>query len=175
MNARETRRLVKRQYNAIFFAFVIIFALIALHLYLRPEAGPKEGLYKIDYVSDGDTLIVNIEGEKKFVRLIGIDCPESVHPDETKNTPEGKLAAEHTRELAAGHSCYLEYDSVTIDDYGRTLAYVWLDDGTFLNEQILADGYAELLTIPPNVRYSNRFQKAYHQAREEGKGLFQKN
>lgn len=174
MKVRDIRKKVQRQSNAIFFIIVIVFALIALHLFLYPASGNREGLYKIDHASDGDTIVVEIEGQKTYVRLIGLDCPESVNPDESKNTPEGKLASDHTRELVRGHSCYLEYDTVTKDDYGRTLAYVYLDDGTFLNEKILRDGYAELLTIQPNVRYAKLFQEAYHEAREKGAGLFGK-
>ena len=175
MNARERKKLIQKQYNAIFFSFVIVFALVALWVYLNPTPAEKEGLYPITYVSDGDTLLVEIEGEQQHVRLIGLDCPESVHPDESKNTPEGVLAAEHTRELAGGHKCYLEFDAETKDEYGRLLAYVYLDDGTFLNEQILRDGYAELLTIEPNVRYSRLFQEAYRYARENKNGLFKEN
>ena len=172
MNAKEIRRRVQRQSNAIFFIFIIIFALVALHVFLHPDPVRREGLYRIDHASDGDTIVVDIEGEKTYVRLIGIDCPESVNPDETKNTPQGKLASDHTRELVRGKSCYLEFDAVTKDDYGRLLAYVYLEDGTFLNEKILKDGYAELLTIPPNVRYSDVFRLAYRQARENKAGLF---
>lgn len=113
-------------------------------------------------VVDGDTIVVNISGEEQYVRLIGIDCPESVNPDESKNTPEGIQASDHTKEILSGiTTVYLEYDTERIDDYGRILAYVWYikEDGSMkmLNEQIFLDGYAAPLTIEPNTKHMDLF------------------
>ena len=79
-------------------------------------------------VVDGDTLIVtNSNGEDVRVRLIGIDTPESVHPDQSKNTLDGDIASEYTKSLLeVGQILYLEYDVDQLDVYNRTLAYVWL-------------------------------------------------
>lgn len=106
----------------------------------------------VERVVDGDTIICNIDEEEITVRLIGIDAPESVHPEEEKNTEEGELASEYTKEMLEGRDIYLEYDIVTEDKYGRTLAYVWIN-GELFNKRILKDGHAVLMTVLPNVKY----------------------
>lgn len=103
-------------------------------------------------VIDGDTFEADLNGETITVRLIGVDSPESVHPDEAKNTEEGILASNYTKEKLEGKEVELEYDVETEDSYGRTLAYVWLD-GELYNKKLLDDGYAVLMTIPPNIKY----------------------
>ena len=121
----------------------------------KPEL---HGLYDVVRVVDGDTIIVNIDGEETKVRFIGVDTPESVHPDETKNSKSGKEAYEWTAELLLGQQVYLEYDIDKTDDYGRTLAYVYLSDGkTMVQEELIKSGMAELMTIQPNSKYANRF------------------
>jgi len=68
----------------------------------------------------------------------------------------------------------LEFDVQQKDRYGRLLAYVYLPDGRMLNEVLLEEGYAALLTVPPNVKYAERLRKAQKRAVEEGKGLWKK-
>ena len=120
-------------------------------------------------VVDGDTVVVELEGSYSYVRLIGINTPESVAPDEylkktgKENTQEGKDASAHSKELLSGVNCaWLEFDAEEYDPYERLLAYVWLtDDRTdlmnMLNARILADGYAEPMAIRPNVRHAEEF------------------
>lgn len=124
-------------------------------------------------VVDGDTLIVNTPSEENVrVRLIGVDTPESVNPDETKNTPEGKVASDFTKSfLKAGETYYLEYDKDREDDYGRTLAYLWLTDCSdaaiteqyikenMFNAILLDKGFAKTMRIEPNTKYANDFEK----------------
>ena len=83
-----------------------------------------EGPYEVVKVVDGDTIKLMIDGEKKNVRLIGIDTPESVHPDSEKNVPEGKLASDHTKELVGSSELYIEYGTEPQDRSGRPLCYV---------------------------------------------------
>lgn len=121
----------------------------------KPEL---HGLYDVVRVVDGDTIVVSIEGKETTVRFIGIDTAESVHPDETKNSESGKKASEWTAELLSGQQVYLEYDIDKTDDYGRTLAYVYLSDGeTMVQEELLKAEMAELMAIQPNSKYANRF------------------
>lgn len=116
------------------------------------------GLYDVVRVIDGDTIIVNIEGEEITVRFIGVDTAESVHPDEHRNSEQGKEASKWTSDLLSGQQVYLEYDVDKTDDYGRTLAYVYLSDGiTMVQEELLKAGMAELMTIQPNVLYADKF------------------
>lgn len=121
-------------------------------------------------VVDGDTVIVNVSDKEKRVRMIGVDTPESVNPDESKNTEEGKIASVYTKsQLKAGQVVYLEYDKEKYDDYGRTLAYIWLSKDVntksikdisqyMYNAILLKNGYAKILTIKPNCKYQNYFQ-----------------
>jgi micrococcal nuclease len=116
------------------------------------------GEYPVIRVVDGDTIVVSIDGTDTKVRFIGIDTPESVHPDKSKNTPDGKAAFEYTARLLDGKSVCLEYDAERLDSYGRTLAYVWLDD-VMVNRLLLKQGYAVPLTIAPNTRYAEEFEE----------------
>lgn len=118
----------------------------------------------LERVVDGDTIIVHDpDGNRLRVRLTGINAPESVHEDESKNTEEGRQASQFMKELMADVDVvYLEYDEAQFDQYERTLAYVWIDiDGTYVmvNEIMLATDYAEPVYIKPNLRYADIFRQ----------------
>lgn len=131
------------------------------------------GPHDVIRVVDGDTAMIRIDGEEKRVRFIGIDTPESVNPDASKNTDEGKRASQYTRDLLTGQKVYLEYDITTEDDYGRTLAYVYLDDGvTMVEDILLREGLATVLTIQPNSKYANHFYEIQRTARESKAGFW---
>lgn len=121
-------------------------------------------------VVDGDTVEVNIQGTKEKVRLIGVDTPETVHPT-IGEEPYGIEASDFTKEKLTDQTVELEFDVEERDRYGRLLAYVWLD-GEMFNEVLLSDGYAQIATYPPNVRYVERFQVAQQEAREAERGLW---
>jgi micrococcal nuclease len=85
----------------------------------------------------------------------------------------GHQAADHTRVLLPKKSAvFLEFDSDKRDHYDRLLAYVWLSNGTMANEEIVKAGYAYLLTVPPNVKYRERFANAFSDARKNKRGLW---
>ncbi len=110
-------------------------------------------------VVDGDTIIVNYENENTRVRLIGINTPESVHQDESKNTQEGVIASDYVKELLSNVNVVgLEFDIEKYDQYDRILAYVYLEDGTMLNAHLLSEGYADIMTYKPNVKYLDYFE-----------------
>lgn len=134
-------------------------------------------------VVDGDTLIMELDGSNVKVRLIGIDTPESVHQDASKNTIYGNYASDHTKAiLSATTTLYLEYDEDIEDDYGRLLAYVWLEDTDkeseeeirtkMLNAKILADGYAINKEYPPNIKYADVFEDICSSAKTSKTGLW---
>lgn len=104
------------------------------------------------------------------IRIIGIDTPEKDGPytDEECFGPE---ATHYTEQALAGRDVELEFDVDRTDRYDRTLAYVWVGSELF-DERILEDGYAVLLTIPPNVRYVDRLTQAQRAGREAGAGLW---
>jgi micrococcal nuclease len=152
---------------------VILTLVVAIAFIIFPEEsqGDLAGPYPVTRVVDGDTIVVAIAGEENKVRLIGIDTPESVHPDEDRNIPYGKISSEFTRDALEGQLVYLEYDVEPNDQYGRILAYVWLD-GVMFNKTLLMEGHAVLATYPPNVRYVDEFTELQAQARNDGKGLW---
>lgn len=118
-------------------------------------------------VVDGDTII--LDGNER-VRLIGVDTPETKHP----NKPVqyfGKEAYEFTKRMVEGKKVRLEYDWQRKDKYGRTLAYVFLEDGTFLNAEIIKQGYGFAYTRYP-FKYLEEFRKYEKEAREKQRGLW---
>lgn len=131
-------------------------------------------------IVDGDTLyVIDSTGQEIKVRLIGIDTPESVHADASKNNEYGKMASDHTKAILKDiDTLYLEYDIDQTDVYDRTLAYVWLskdtsDTGNMLNSRILMDGYAVDKVYKPNTRYAARFAKLCQNAKQDNLGLWE--
>ncbi|MBU0502817.1 MAG: thermonuclease family protein [Candidatus Omnitrophota bacterium] len=130
---------------------------------------------------DGDTLKLE-NGER--VRLIGIDTPEMhdsskllrdsrrSHQDAEQIKKLGRRSYEFTRNLVQGRNVRLEFDVERKDKYGRLLAYVYLPDGTFVNAEIVKQGFASLMTISPNVKYADIFRQLYQEARENNRGLW---
>lgn len=131
----------------------------------------KYGSYKVVRVVDGDTIIVNYNGKDERVRLIGVDTPESVHPDKSKNSTEGITASNFTKSKLEGQAIGLEFDVQKRDRYGRLLAYVWLGNEMF-NKTLLTEGYAKIATYPPNVKYVDDFKALQEQARNQNKSLW---
>lgn len=129
------------------------------------------GKYNVTRVVDGDTIELDFNGTKEKVRLIGIDAPESVHPDADKNVEAGKIVSEYTKEKLEGKEIALEFDVQERDQYGRLLAYVWVD-GEMYNKHLLSVGYAQVSTYPPNIKYVNDFIEIQRNAREGHIGLW---
>lgn len=130
------------------------------------------GPYDVVRVIDGDTAILNINGKEKRCRFIGIDTLECVHPDAERNTEEGKVASNYTKELLSGQYVYLEYDLAPQDQYGRELVYLYLPDGQMIQEILLKNGLAVTMTIQPNSKYANYFAAIQAEAREAGAGFW---
>lgn len=138
-----------------------------------PPAGTSSGtvhandLRQVVRVVDGDTLL--LDGNER-VRLIGVNTPESVDPRRPVEK-FGKEAASFTRSLVEGKQVRLEFDQERRDRYGRTLAYVYLPDGTLVNEVIIREGYGFAYTRFPYKRME-RFRSLEREAREQGRGLW---
>ncbi len=128
--------------------------------------------YLVIKVVDGDTYKINYEGKEQKVRLIGVDTPESVHPDKEKNTKYGKQASNYVKQLIENQYITLEFDVSKTDKYGRLLAYVYLEDGEMLNEKLIKEGYAQVATYPPNVKYVDTFKSLQEEARKNKVGFW---
>ena len=150
----------------ILFALSVILTLSGCTLEVVDTA--SEGVL-VERVVDGDTFVLE-DGQR--VRLIGVDTPESVHPDKSKNTEFGKEASAFAKEALEGKRVILEKDVSDTDRYGRLLRYVYLEDGTFFNEYLVKEGYAKVYTYPPDVKFSDVFVEAERYARENNKGLW---
>ncbi|MCA1739889.1 MAG: thermonuclease family protein [Actinobacteria bacterium] len=125
----------------------------------------------VSRVVDGDTVDITptVEGKDR-VRLIGVDTPETKKPGCEKQ-PYGEQASSFTESSLSGQEVGLEFDVEKTDRYGRLLAYVY-KDGAMFNETLLEEGYAQVATFPPNVKYVDRFLAAQEAARPAGKGLW---
>ena len=119
-------------------------------------------------VVDGDTIIL---GGNERIRLIGVDTPETVDPRRPVQY-FGKEASAFTKRMVEGKKVRLEYEQTRKDRYGRTLAYVYLEDGTHLNAEIVKQGYGHAYTRFP-FRYLEKFRRYEREAREAGKGLWE--
>ncbi len=105
--------------------------------------------HKVIRTIDGDTIVVSVKGGEVTVRLIGVDTPETVHPNKGVEY-FGKEASRFTRNLLKGESVYLEYEQDRFDKHGRTLAYAFrAPDGLFVNLEIVRQGYGHAYTKFP--------------------------
>jgi endonuclease YncB( thermonuclease family) len=136
-----------------------------------PDAPRDAVRAEVQRVSDGDTFVATVRGRKERVRVIGVDTPESVSPNQP-DEPFGEEASDFAKHYLDGETVRLAGDAEPRDRYGRMLAYVWLDDGTFWNALLVAEGYAQQLTVPPNVTYERLFRRLVAEARREDRGLW---
>lgn len=126
---------------------------------------------RVVYVVDGDTIKVEIGGETYTVRYIGLDAPEIEHPDEPAEWM-GPEAWEANRRLVEGQTVYLERDVSETDRYGRLLRYIYLEDGTFVNAELVRQGYAQSITYVPDVKYQPTLLQMQREARQSALGLW---
>ncbi|HHW57748.1 MAG TPA: nuclease [Clostridia bacterium] len=134
---------------------------------------------RVTKVVDGDTVYVRFEnGREEKVRFIGVDTPEST----IRVDPYGKEAAAYTESKLYKKDVWLELDVQERDKYGRLLAYIWLSPpenindteirGKMFNAILLLEGYAQIMTVPPNVKYVDYFRVYQQEAREKNLGLW---
>ena len=148
-------------------AAVLVLALVLLSTAVASAASFDGTVVKI---VDGDTIHVRIGDRVEKVRYIGVNTPEVHHPRKGEE-PGGREAAEVNRGLVAARHVRLETDVRTRDRYGRLLAYVWVGE-TMINAELVRLGYAQVMTVPPNVRHQALFVKLQREAREAARGLW---
>lgn len=135
-------------------------------------------------VVDGDTLHVALPGGTDRLRLIGVDTPE-IHagPKLARDAQRSDRSAATIRALGVQARAFtvrhlqdravgLEFDVQRRDRYGRLLAYVWTPEGELFNLIILREGFAQVLTVPPNVRYAELLLACQRESREQRRGLW---
>lgn len=171
---RLTRRvLYRRPYGAA--VAILVAALIVLRWWQDqrrpvPPETLSEGIYRVQRVVDGDTLLLTNEAR---VRLQGVDTPETVKPGYPVE-PFGPEATEFTRRFVeqAGGIVRLQFDRERVDRYGRFLAYVWVGE-RLLNEELIREGLA---TAETGFRYSSamkgRFRRAESEAKAAARGIW---
>jgi micrococcal nuclease len=122
---------------------------------------------------DGDTVVVDVEGQEESVRLIGVDTPESVAPDRPVECFGPEAKARTAELLPKGTVVRLERDVEARDRYDRLLAYVIRDaDDVLVNLLLVEEGYAESIAYPPNVARQGDLDRAESEARAAGRGLW---
>ena len=166
---------------AITIAALIAFGLAGCHRQQGPSAEFQKAT--VEYVVDGDTIDVVIDGNEKRVRLAGIDAPESASHEQERNTQEGVLATEHVRALLPiGRVVYLQKDVSETDKYGRLVRYVWLEipldpfsseeiARKMANSLIVESGFARAERFWPDVSYADQLKEAQKRAVDGGLGV----
>jgi micrococcal nuclease len=149
------------------YSIVILLLVILTFLFISDLVG--DDVYRVKTVIDGDTIVLK-DISSTNVRYLGIDSPEVQSLD-----GPGDLLSDEARRinknLVDGKKIRLEFDKERFDPYGRTLAYVFVDD-IFVNEQILRSGLAKALIIQPNDKYEKRLLKAEKEAKDLRKGIW---
>ncbi len=138
-----------------------------------PTTAPQYTYYSVTDVVDGDTVKVNINGTVTTLRLIGMDTPETVDPRKPVQC-FGKEASNKAKELLSGKKVRLEMDPSqgTLDTYGRTLAYIYREDGLFFNKYMIEQGYAHEYTYRTPYKYQAEFKTAQKTAQTNQAGLW---
>jgi micrococcal nuclease len=144
-----------------------------------PTTGAVQANATVEWIVDGDTIDVVVDGEQERVRLIGIDTPETAHaasgdrPAQDAECFGGEAQRFTTQLIPVGTPVRLERDVVARDDFGRLLAYVYrAADGILVNYELARQGYAQPLTIPPNVAFRDQIVEAARRAEADQAGLW---
>lgn len=182
MNPREMRGKYvssrkKRIYSIILIVLVLLISMVGIY---RQAGKNKTNLYEavVLRVVDGDTIIVSLNNQEERVRMIGVDAPESVSLNEEENSVWGQVASEYTKSvLKPGTTIWLTFDIEERDQYGRMLAYIWLDSDIenlnyLFQKQLIEEGYALAIRYEPNTKYTIELYAAMEGAISDRCGLW---
>jgi micrococcal nuclease len=140
--------------------------LLLILLALGCGGGGNASTVKVSEVIDGDTIVIS---GGHHVRYIGIDAPE-LHP---KLEPYGVEAWQANRALVEGKKVRMERDVSNTDKYGRLLRYIYVDD-TFVNAELVKQGYACARAYPPDTKYQGYLKEMENEAKKAGRGMWAK-
>jgi micrococcal nuclease len=153
-------------------ALLLMLAVAGCEATARVGAPERGSVGRVQRVVDGDTIHVRVDGRRETVRYIGVDTPESVKPGAPVEC-FAKRAGAFNERLVEGERVRLVLDAEHRDRYGRLLAYVYrVRDGVFVNAALVRRGYAQPLSIPPNVAHAREFRRLASRARRDGRGLW---
>ena len=167
---------------------LLIVAAIALYFFggqglLEEQEQDDSGFVAgtVTRVVDGDTAVITVDGTERRVRFLGVDTPETVHPNKPVQY-YGKEASAFTKQSLTGKRVWLEYDKSPQDRYSRHLAYIWTAKPKSINTEtmkrdmfnarLLLGGYAKVMIIKPNNRYAKQFTEYESEARNAGLGVW---
>jgi micrococcal nuclease len=160
------------------FLFLVVFFGLPVEFSCHIEnekSNSNQEYFQVSKIVDGDTFWIDNGSEKgEKIRLIGVDAPESRKTGRKEIGYFGKESKGYLAKLLMGKKVRLELDLDPKDRYGRTLAYVYLPDQTFVNAELVKQGYAMVMTVPPNVKFADEFVKLQAEARENNRGLWSK-
>lgn len=128
-------------------------------------------LYEVKKVDSGDTFEVTYDHVREKVRLIGVDAPEMAQGSQPAML-YSQEAYDYTSKQLTGKQVYLVFDQQQRDIFGRLLAYVYLQDGTFYNAKLVKDGYARIEKMSPNGTHDPLLLALLQEARQDKKGIW---
>jgi len=123
-------------------------------------------------VVDGDTVVLSINGSTETVRLIGVNTPETVHPTKPVECFGPQASAFMHSVLKPKTKVQLRRDVEARDRYQRLLVYLYMTDGTFINQELLRLGFARTMSIQPNTAFASKFAAVQTQANKNRIGLW---
>ncbi len=157
---------------------ILITTIFIVTLFISYSYQPKlkfdiDKQYLVSNVIDGDTLEVKSDSKIIKIRMLGVDTPETVDPRKTVQC-FGKEASDKTKELLLNKNINIEIDKSqsVYDKYGRILAYVKREDGLFVNEYLIKEGYAHEYTFNIPYGYQKDFKKLEKEAKSKKLGLW---
>jgi micrococcal nuclease len=148
---------------------LIALIFICLLFSLFQQASYADTWHRVKWVVDGDTVVLSND---RKVRYIGINAPEVAHADHNAE-PYGEASKRFNASLVRHKKVRLEFDQERNDQYKRLLAYVFLEDGAFVNTEILLNGYAFLLYHRPNIKHHSAMLRSQRAAMSAKKGIWQ--
>lgn len=148
--------------------YCIYLTILFLYIIATARASVAQEAVKVRWVNDGDTIVL---ADGRHVRYIGINTPEIEH-EHQKAEPYGYQAKKYNEKLVFSKTVRLQFDKERLDRFGRLLAYVFLPDGTFINQAMVAQGYAYLLPQKPNIKYAKILLQTQREAMSAKKGMW---
>jgi micrococcal nuclease len=156
--------------------FIALVSVWAFSMQAQKPSRNQELWVVVTKVVDGDTFWgKGDDGNALKIRLIGIDAPEVKASRNKAVGYYGRESAGYLQGLIMGKRVQLVFDVGRTDQYRRTLAYVYLENGTFVNATLIKNGYASVVTYPPNVKHADYFIELQQKARSRKKGMWAKN